>query len=229
MQLTAHFLCPEKSPVTVENEMKNIIRWSQENKLLINMLKTKEMVFHRPNPRLYIEPPAMQNIERVNEFKLLGVYFCSDLRFNSHISKVLTICNQRLYLVSQFKKQGLTVAGTEVVFNAIVLSKILYALPVFYSFLSEHNKQQIEAMLKKARRWQLVNTNFEFQELAENHMLRLFRQSKSNSHSLNHLYEINSNERVGTLRQRGHNFTTPTTKYELTTKSFILRCLRVYR
>ena len=98
---------------------------------------------------------------------------------------------------------------------------------LFYSYLSEHNKQQIEAMLKKARRWQLVNTNFEFQELAENHMLRLFRQSKSNSHSLNHLYEINSNERVGTLRQRGHNFMT--TKYELTTKSFILRCLRLYR
>ena len=118
-------LCPEKLPVTVENEMANIIRWSQENKLLINMLKTKEMVFHRPNPRLYIEPPAMQNIERVNEFKLLGVYFCSDLRFNSHISKVLTTCNQRLYLISQLKKQGLTVTGTEIVFNAIVLSKIL--------------------------------------------------------------------------------------------------------
>ena len=76
-------LCPEKSPVTVEDEMQIVIRWSEQNKLLINMLKTKEMVFHRPNPRLYIEPPAMQNIERVNEFKLLGVYFCSDLRFNA--------------------------------------------------------------------------------------------------------------------------------------------------
>ena len=51
-------------------------------------------------------------------------YFCSDLRFNSHISKVLTTCNQRLYLISQLKKQGLTVTGTEIVFNAIVLSKI---------------------------------------------------------------------------------------------------------
>ena len=114
-------------------------------------------------------------------------------------------------------------------FNAIVLSKILYALPMFYSYLPEHNKQQIEAMLKKARRWQLVNTNYEFHELAENHMLRLFRQSKFNSHCLDHLYEITINERVGTLRQPGHNFTTPITKYELTTKSFIVRCLRVYR
>ena len=136
-------LCPEKSPVTVEDEMQNVIRWSEQNKLLINMLKTKEMVFHRPNPRLYIQPPAMPNIERVDEFKLLGVHFCSDLRFNSHISKVLTVCNQRLYLISQLKKQGLTVTGTEVVFNAIVLSKLLYALPMFYTYLSEHNKQQI--------------------------------------------------------------------------------------
>ena len=160
---------------------------------------------------------------------MLGVYFCSDLRFSSHISKVLTTCNQRLYPISQLKKQGLTVTGTEIVFNAIVLSKILYALPVFYSFLSEHNKQQIEAMLKKARRWQLVSTNFELHELAENHMLRLFRQSKSNSHCLNHLYQINSNERVLTLRQHGHNFATPTTKYKVTTRSFILRCQHAYR
>ena len=113
------------------------------------MLKTKEMVFHRPNPRLYIEPPAMQNIERVNEFKLLGVYFCSDLRFNSHISKVLTTCNQRLYLISQLKKQGLTVTGTEIVFNAIVLSKILYALPVFYSFYLSITSNKLKQCLRK--------------------------------------------------------------------------------
>ncbi len=63
-------------------------------------------------------------------------------------------------------------------------------------------------MLKKAKRWQLVKTNFEFQELAETQKLRLFKQSKSNSHSLNHLYKISSNERVGTSCQRGHNFVT---------------------
>jgi hypothetical protein len=50
-------ICPEKSVVSVEDEMANLVRWSTENKLVINLLKTKEMVFHRPNPRHFIPPP----------------------------------------------------------------------------------------------------------------------------------------------------------------------------
>jgi len=37
--------------------------------------QTKELVFHRPDPRLYLPPIQVSDIERVMCIKLLGDYF----------------------------------------------------------------------------------------------------------------------------------------------------------
>jgi hypothetical protein len=107
-------------------------------------------------------------------------------------SKVLAAC----------KKQGLPVFGTETVFNALVRRKILYALPMFYNYLTEHNKNQIRALFKKAKRWQLVHTEYDLDSLVEKSMFSLFKHSTSEFHSLNHLYTCNRNECFSTLWKR---------------------------
>ena len=56
----------------------HITEWAKTNKLLLNLLKTKEMVFHRPKPRRIMFPDKLQDIERVSKFKLLGVLFQTD-------------------------------------------------------------------------------------------------------------------------------------------------------
>jgi hypothetical protein len=79
---------PEKSVVSVEDEMANLSRRSTENKLVINLLKIKEIVFHKPDRRLFIPPPLSNDIKGVNVLKLLVVSLCPDLRFGEHISFV---------------------------------------------------------------------------------------------------------------------------------------------
>ena len=37
--------------------------WAQTNKPVINMLKTKEIVYHRPNHRGLVIPPPLTNID----------------------------------------------------------------------------------------------------------------------------------------------------------------------
>jgi hypothetical protein len=103
MLTTVCLIWPEKSVVSVEDEMANLGRWSTENKLVINLLKTNDMAFHSPNPRLVIPSPLPDDIERVNVFKLLGAthVLISGL---VNIFKVLVTCNQRLYLICQLKK-----------------------------------------------------------------------------------------------------------------------------
>ena len=44
---------------------------------------------------------------RVACAKLLGVHLRHDLNFSQHVEPVVAICNQRLYLLAQPKKQGL--------------------------------------------------------------------------------------------------------------------------
>jgi len=62
-----------------ENELSNIIAWSVVNKLALNLVKTKEIVFHRPRPSKYCLPPPLSSIERVSSVKLLGVHLTDRL------------------------------------------------------------------------------------------------------------------------------------------------------
>ena len=72
---------------------------------------------------------------RVNTVKLLGVTFNSVLNFNQHVDEIVRVGNQRMYLILQLKRQGLNIRGCDAVFQSIVLSKLTYALPVFYGYL----------------------------------------------------------------------------------------------
>ena len=73
----------------------------------------------------------MHSVSRVAVAKLLGVHLRHDLNFSQQVESVVANCNQRLYLLAQLKKQGLGISALDLVFKAIVLNEILYALPVF--------------------------------------------------------------------------------------------------
>ena len=75
----ASLLGPEKNDVGLETEFLNVTKWANENKLMVNMAKTKELVFHRLNARNYLLPPELPGIERVICAKLLGVWLHDDL------------------------------------------------------------------------------------------------------------------------------------------------------
>ena len=68
--------------------------------MVINLSKTKEIVFQRPNFRLYLRPHPLDAIEQVLEVKLLGVVLDDRLNFDTHVHFVLTLCSLRVYLLS---------------------------------------------------------------------------------------------------------------------------------
>ena len=45
----AILLSPQSCNTTVELEMAHVMNWAVENKMTVNLLKTVEVVFHRPN------------------------------------------------------------------------------------------------------------------------------------------------------------------------------------
>ena len=92
-------MVPEKNDVGLETEFLNVTKWANENKLMINMAKTKELIFHRPNARNYL-PPELPCIERVICAKLLGVWLQDDLGTTKHTEYIMHICNQRAYLLT---------------------------------------------------------------------------------------------------------------------------------
>jgi hypothetical protein len=97
---------PQNTDVCLEDEFKHVAQWSVQNKLFINLTKTKEMVLHRPGPCRFIAPPPLVDTERT--FELLGVYIASTLSIETHVKYVLSLVKQRLYLINQLRKIGLS-------------------------------------------------------------------------------------------------------------------------
>ena len=53
-----------------------------------------------------------------------------------HVDYILHICNQRTYLLTQLKRQGLPQTQLQSVFDAIILARVLYASPAWRGYLS---------------------------------------------------------------------------------------------
>ena len=100
-------LVPEKADIDITAELQHVLKWAEVNELYINTAKTKELGFHRPNPRNFIAPDNIPGSDRVTCAKLLEVWLQDDLGERKHCDYILKICNQRLYLLNLLEKQGL--------------------------------------------------------------------------------------------------------------------------
>ena len=59
------------SDVDLFEEMNYVKQWAQQNRMFINIAKTKEIAFKQANPRLYITPVSVSEVQQVSSAKLL--------------------------------------------------------------------------------------------------------------------------------------------------------------
>ena len=92
----ATLLAAQKIDVQIQDEFNSVTNWASVNKLTINVSKTLELVFHRPNPWNYLSPAEIKLMERVSDVNLLGVWSQKDVRFTKHVDYITHISNKRL-------------------------------------------------------------------------------------------------------------------------------------
>jgi len=91
-----NLLVPSDFDVCLAEKFSHIKHWADENRMVINILNTKGIVFRRRNPRVSINPVPISEVQQVTSAKLLGITLCDTLRFDAHIGNVLKICSQRI-------------------------------------------------------------------------------------------------------------------------------------
>ena len=69
-----NLLVPEPTDAQLCDEYEAIQLWALRNKMIINASKTEEIVFRRPNPRLSIDLPALQAIEKNERNQVTGCH-----------------------------------------------------------------------------------------------------------------------------------------------------------
>jgi len=122
------------------------------------------------------------DIEQVPNCKLLGMIISSSLSVRDHVDYV---CNQRLYLLNKLKHAGLNKQGLATVFQAIVVSRVLYALPAWFGRLTQLDIGRINGLFRKAHQWELAGRVYTVEQLAGTADAGIFRATASNpNHSL---------------------------------------------
>ena len=92
----ASLLVPERTDADMSEECHHIMKCPLDNKLTVNLAKTKEIVFHTQNRKNYLSQKELEGIERVEINKLLVVWLQSYMGTGRHIEYITHICNQRL-------------------------------------------------------------------------------------------------------------------------------------
>ena len=93
-------------------------------------------------------PVPVDGVDQVACCKLLGVLFQNNFKMEEHVNFLLTQCSQRLYILKQLQNQGMTASQIQTVAQAIIVSRILCALPAWGSYVSAAQINKIDTFLR---------------------------------------------------------------------------------
>ena len=75
------------------------------------------------------------------------------LTFSDHIDAVVTKFNQSLFALRLMRQHGMSQQSLQNVFKATSISKLLYASPSWWGFITNALLDRIEAFIRRARRF----------------------------------------------------------------------------
>ena len=109
----------------------------------------------------------------------------------------------------------------------------MYALQVYYGYLTEGQKGVLQRVLDRATSRGFTPHYYDLDVLAESVQYKLFRHSCQEGQCLSHLHIVlytGKRRRQGTmqLRTQGHKLQLPTIKYEFNKRYFIVHYLFNY-
>ena len=111
----------------VSNEHSNMLSWSSENGLKLNLQKSKCLFFKKSSES---RPVILENMEMVSEAKILGIILDDQLKWSSHINSVVRLCSRRMYAL-RILRPLMTDENLKSVYFCLLRSCMEYACQVF--------------------------------------------------------------------------------------------------
>ena len=216
-----HFV-RDSSDDRMQSEWDNILSWSQKIGLPVNFSKCFCMnVITKKNLCL---SPILKNdgtrIENVDCLKVLGMYLSNDLKWNSHINKVISVASSRMYILYSLKKSGSPLNVLKNAYFSFVRSILMYCSPVFVN-LSLYLKQKLLRVESRASRIIGEKINPDLCTAVDRQCTTLFKKILcDDAHPLRELFE----ERSGRSLRNTCPLRPPRAKTSRFMQSFIKFC-----
>jgi len=168
--------------------------------------------------------PSVNSVELVTHTKLLGVWIQDNFKVDMHVDYILSLCSQRIFLMKRLRDQGLSATYIHTVFQAIIVSRILYALPAWRCFLSKELSGRIDAFLKRCYRYGFASESEHVNVLFDRVCVDLFHKIRCSEHCLHDILPPVFSQCYD-MRHRAHSFVLPQCNSNLYKISFIHYCL----
>ena len=186
------------------------------------------MVLHKKGTKGFVPPPHLLGITRVESMVILGVTVNDTLTFDDHVCRIISLSSQSLYALRVLRSHGLEGAALWDVTRATLVSKMLYASPVWWGSITAAAKQRLQSLLSKLQRVGFLPQQFStFAELCEQADRSLFASVISNpAHVLASL--LPPIRCTGyDLRKRAHDHLIPRAD-SIMRRNFIIRMLYAF-
>ena len=191
-----------------------LIEWSENNRMNINCKKTKEMILG-PLSKKSLSPLliAAKPVQRVTEYKLLGVTVNATLKWDDHVNAITSKAAKRLWFLKKLKRAGVDKQDLVYFFLTVIRPVLEYACSAWHTSLTKQQTTSLENIQRRAL--QIIAGNipygeacclFQLTSLSERRdslCSKLFRQLFSQSHILHYLLPAQrDDELTGRLRSR---------------------------
>ncbi|KAK3505856.1 hypothetical protein QTP70_019506, partial [Hemibagrus guttatus] len=176
----------------VRDQVERLTVWCRENNLLLNTTKTKKLVIDYRRKKTDILPLIISGdcVERVADFRLLGVYTEEDLTCSVNTSELLKKAQQRLHFLRVLRKNNIT-QRLPVSFNRCSIESLLtYCICVWYTSCTVAQRKALQRVINMAQKI----TGCPLLTLEELHSSSCLKEAqniiKDTSHPGHHLFEL---------------------------------------
>jgi len=203
-----YLIIPKSNIGSTSDEMCNVRNWSKVNNLALNEKKSQEMLITRKCYKGSL-PDPLNGIIRVTELKVLGVVFTNKMSMNTHISHTINKCTSYIYALKLFRSHGMNMNCIHSVFNALVLSRLLYTCQAWWGFCNAEESKRIISFVRRAIKFGFCSPSTNIQELISSYDNRLFTKILKDPHHVLHKFLPPIQQHNHRLRLRSHDRTMP--------------------
>ncbi|KAK1785701.1 hypothetical protein P4O66_019042, partial [Electrophorus voltai] len=201
-------------------EIKHLENWCQENNLLLNVSKTKELIVdcskmqERHNQSVRISGTT---VERVDSFRYLGVHISQDLSWSRHTNSLAKKARQRLYHLRCLRDVRLPSKVLQNFYTCTMESILTGNITVWFGNSTKQDRQALQRVVRSAERI----THTELPDLQTIYYKRCQTKARRIVKDTTH-----PNNRLFSLLRSGRRFRSLKTKTERLKRSFFPQAIR---
>ncbi|KAK1795768.1 hypothetical protein P4O66_008834, partial [Electrophorus voltai] len=128
-------------------EIKHLENWCQENNLLLNVSKTKELIVDCSKKQEWHYQPMRINgttVERVDSFRYLGVHISQDLSWSCHSNSLAKKARQRLYHLRRLRDFSLPSKVLRNIYTCTIESILMGNITAWFGNSTKQDRQALQ-------------------------------------------------------------------------------------